>query len=138
MKPSLERIMAWSLAAAFFYAGILKLRDPAQFGTELENYRLLPAAWAHAAAYFVPLLEVVVAFGLIIKPYRLGAWLLSIALGAAFTFFVSSAWMRGLDITCGCFGSSSTHVGPLTAARAAAIFLFAGFGFWRAAKAEGR
>jgi hypothetical protein len=44
--------------------------------------------------------------------------------------------MRGLDITCGCFGSSSTHVGALTTTRATVILLVALVGFWRAAKTE--
>jgi hypothetical protein len=130
------RVAQWSLAALLLYAGILKLRDPAQFGTELENYRLLSEAWARRASYFIPWLEIATALGLIVRPLRLGGWLLSVALGMGFTFFVTSAWLRGLDISCGCFGSTSTPVGPLATARAGLILLVALFGLWRAAKMQ--
>ncbi|HEX2854147.1 MAG TPA: MauE/DoxX family redox-associated membrane protein [Opitutaceae bacterium] len=116
------------LAALFLYAGIMKLRDPAGFAEELENYRLISGRVATSAGYLVPWLEILAAAALLTKPLRLGGWLASVALSAGFTAFVVSAWMRGLDISCGCFGSSDSTVGLTAAARAAGIFIVAAAG----------
>lgn len=109
------------IAVLFLYAGAMKLRNPAAFAEEIENYRLLSRQLSVAASYYVPWLEILAAIALLAKPLRLGGWALSTALSGAFTVFVVSAWMRGLDISCGCFGSSSSPVGLGAAARAAGI-----------------
>jgi putative oxidoreductase len=132
----LYRVAQWGLAALLLVAGALKLRDPAQFGSDLENYQLLSTAWTQRAGFFIPWLEIAAAIGLLVRPLRLGGWALSVVLGLGFTVFVSSAWARGLDISCGCFGSSHTPVGPLAATRAALILLITLAGFWRATREE--
>lgn len=119
------------LAALFLLAGAMKLRDTGAFAGEIENYRLLSPQFSLAAAYLVPWLEIFGAIALFSKPLRLGGWSICVILCAGFTFFVGSAWMRGLDISCGCFGSSSSAIGPGTVSRASAMLLVASAGFWR-------
>lgn len=136
MKSLFYRSAQWGLAIMFVYAGVMKLHDPIQFSIELGNYRLLPEALALRMGAWLPWLEIFAGLGLLLKPVRLGSWFLSAALGLGFTIFVTSAWLRGLDISCGCFGSSSTRVGPVVAFRAGAIFVIATLGLIRAMRLQ--
>lgn len=94
------------MGAWFLYAGGLKIFGTGleQFVKDIGNYRLVEGNAAVAAAYLVPWLEVVA--GLCFLPGYLmkGAWLAMLGLVGAFTFSVGSAWLRGLDISCGCLG----------------------------------
>ncbi len=128
----------WALAAALVVAGGLKVAQPATFVTDLENYRLLPIEVAFALGLYLPWLEIVTAAALVSRRWRLAGWLIAAVLGLGFVVFVGSAWARGLDVSCGCFGGAATPVGPVAAARALGIFAFAVAGFfrdYRAAKA---
>jgi uncharacterized membrane protein YphA (DoxX/SURF4 family) len=84
-----------------------KLRDPAAFAVAINNYRLLPPSAAGLIAHCLPWLELVTALGLLAPSplRRQGAWLLACALAALFFAAQTSAWLRGLDISCGCFGT---------------------------------
>jgi putative oxidoreductase len=121
-----------AFAVVFLYAAGAKLSDPARFVADLGNYHLLPAAGAYLAGLLVPWAEAVCALALLTKPWRLGGWLLAVALGAGFTVFVTSAWLRGLDISCGCFGSSvRSPVTAWAALRTIPYPLLAAAGLWR-------
>lgn len=113
------------LAALFAVAAIPKLLDPAAFVTAVGHYRLLPPAATYATGLLLPWLELLVALALLI-PNRLrsGAWLLACTLCLAFALAHTSAWLRGLDITCGCFGGEST-VNALSSLARFGLFLFA-------------
>ncbi len=102
--PLLARI---ALAAVFLYAGVSKLLDPAAFAVSIENYRLLPCAPSGWAALYLPWLETGCALGLFLPGLRLGAAALLAALCTGFCGFITSALVRGLDISCGCFGGAA-------------------------------
>jgi uncharacterized membrane protein YphA (DoxX/SURF4 family) len=100
--------MAWlcalGLAAVFLAAALLKLRDVAGFYREIENYQVFPPVLAVGLAYYVPALELVAAVAVLVPRWRRpGALVLGLLL-AAFLGLLTSAWVRGLDISCGCFG----------------------------------
>jgi putative oxidoreductase len=125
------------LAAILAYAGVAKVLDPARFVADLDNYRLVPAIVAYGAGLLVPWVEIASAAALLIRPLRLGGWLLAFLLGAGFAVFVGSAWLRGLDISCGCFGGAAPM--PVTgwaALRTALYPLLAAAGFWYEARRE--
>jgi hypothetical protein len=120
-----------AFAGIFVYAAGAKLLDPARFVADLGNYRLLPSAATYVAGLLIPWAEVVCALALLMKPWRLGGWFLAVALGAGFAVFVASAWMRGLDISCGCFGSSvRSPVTGWATLRTSLFPLLAAAGFW--------
>ncbi|MFA6961376.1 MAG: MauE/DoxX family redox-associated membrane protein [Opitutaceae bacterium] len=95
------------LAGVLGFAGALKLRDPAAFATDIENFQLLPAGPSALFAVYLPWLELLVAAGLLLPRWRSSAALLATALFAVFTVAVAAAMARGLDITCGCFGHAA-------------------------------
>jgi putative oxidoreductase len=105
----LWRILDFVLAAIFIYAGALKAFDPVQFASDIDNYKLLPWPVSVALAFYLPWLEIFCALGLVFWFLYRGA--LSILTGSivVFTLATIAAKVRGLDITCGCFGHASQH-----------------------------
>jgi putative oxidoreductase len=117
MKVALT-ILRVVLGGLFVWAGILKLLDVSAFIDEVGNYRLLPAL-APLLGTTLPTIEI--AAGVALAATR-GAWrsaaaLLVLSMMVVFTIAVSSAWLRGIDVRCGCFGTGGGPIGPLTVAR---------------------
>jgi hypothetical protein len=95
------------LGAVLAYAGVLKLLEPAAFAEDIQNYRLLPDAWAGPLALGLPVLELVIAVGLLLPSHVSGAGLLSGLLFTTFALAMTQAKLRGIDLECGCFGGTS-------------------------------
>lgn len=99
-------------------AGLLKLREPSELATEIANYQLLPGIAPYLAAT-LPTTEILLGVGLVIFPTR---WRRPAAAGAlvfflTFLIAVSSAVLRHINISCGCFGAGGDTVSPLTLGR---------------------
>jgi putative oxidoreductase len=94
------------LAGVFFYAAIPKIADPAAFAVDIANYRILPGGAVHALAVTLPWIELVVAVLLVLGFWTRAAAILSGLMLLVFIASMASAVVRGLDIDCGCFGSS--------------------------------
>jgi putative oxidoreductase len=92
------------LGVVFLYAGISKAINPATFKTDLAAFRLLPEFALAPMAFYLPYLELLVGASLVIGILYSGGLLLTGGLLAGFFAFLISAWYRGLDISCGCFG----------------------------------
>lgn len=95
------------LAVMLAYAGASKLLEPAAFAEDIQNYRALPDAWAGPLALGLPVLELVVAVGLVVSSHAAGASLLSGLLLLGFAAAMAQAKLRGIDLECGCFGGHS-------------------------------
>lgn len=95
------------LGVFFIVAGVAKIADPAHFAKEIINYNLTPLYIVNIIALFLPWLELItgllLAFGVKIKTNSLIIGLLLIM----FILMVFSAMLRGLNISCGCFGKAS-------------------------------
>ena len=85
-------------------AGALKLPDPAGSVRAVRAYDLLPEAVGPAVGYALPAVEVALGLALLLGVFTRGAAALSVVLFAAFVAGIASAWARGLQIDCGCFG----------------------------------
>ena len=125
LKAALWTLGRWALLLALIVAGALKAAKPAAFISDLENYRLLTSLQSFGLGLYLPWFEIVTGVALALPRWRLAAWFAAAGLGLGFSIFVLSAWARGLDVSCGCFGGASTPVGPLAAVRAVGIFAFA-------------
>lgn len=101
-----------ALGGLFLVAGVLKLHDPTAFASEVANYHLLPALGPLLAAT-LPVIEILSGAVLIAAPsgWRAAAALLIALLVGLFTIAVAQVLVRGINVSCGCFGSSS---GPVT------------------------
>ncbi len=96
-----------ALAGVFLYAGVVKALDPARFAGEVAAYQLTPHTLSTLAALYLPPFEILCALALFWRPWRLPALVLLGGLLVFFTGAIASAWIRGLDIACGCFGGSA-------------------------------
>jgi putative oxidoreductase len=103
------RILDFVLAGIFIYAGALKAIDPVQFGSDIDNYKILPWPVSVALAFYLPWLEILCALALIFRFLYRGALSILMVLIVTFTLATIAARVRGLDITCGCFGHVSQH-----------------------------
>lgn len=116
------KIVTWAfcviLAVVFVVAAVPKLIDPGSFANDLLNYRLLPENLVGLFALFVPALELAIAAALLWPRYQRGAALLSLVLLVGFAAAMAQARIRGIDLSCGCFGAAfESKVSWLTVAR---------------------
>ena len=99
-------IIRWIVGGIFIYAGASKLLNPAVFSMEISNYHLLHFWGASALAVYLPWLEIVAGTFVIFRKWTLSSLGILFALTLIFLIAICSAWFRGLDISCGCFGHS--------------------------------
>jgi putative oxidoreductase len=105
----LWRIVDVIVAGIFIYAGVLKVLDPVQFAHDIDNYKILPWPISAALAFYLPWLEIFCGLALVVRFLYRGALSILTALIVVFTLATIAAKVRGLDITCGCFGHASQH-----------------------------
>ena len=96
-------------ASAFADLGNLSLADPAEFAHDINNFRILPWILSVALGFYLPWLEILCGLGLVFRVLYRGALSILTALIVVFTLATIAAKVRGLDITCGCFGHASQH-----------------------------
>jgi uncharacterized membrane protein YphA (DoxX/SURF4 family) len=111
-KAYLLLIARLLLAAVFLLAALPKIQDPVAFASSIEGFRVVGSDLAVWIALILPWLELVTGFGLLIPQIRRGSAMIIALLLLAFIGLHASAWMRGLDISCGCFGVNEDHTAP--------------------------
>ncbi|HKJ90771.1 MAG TPA: MauE/DoxX family redox-associated membrane protein [Oceanipulchritudo sp.] len=104
MKIGLERLLLAILSLFFLYAGGSKLVDPHAFSLAIERYHLVDGLAAHLLAFWLPWVECVAALFLWPRRWRLAAAAVLGGLMLVFQVALTMAFVRGLDIDCGCLG----------------------------------
>jgi putative oxidoreductase len=133
--PQLSRVLAAvlriGLGVLFVVAGAVKWADPTAFAQEIANYQLLPGLAPHLAV-LLPAIEITAGAVLLAGPlvWRRAAAAALFLVTAAFTVAVTAAVLRGLDISCGCFGGDSAKVTWLTVLRNLALLAAAAYLAW--------
>src|SRR5213595_1565159 len=103
------RIVGLVVAGVFIYAGVVKAFDPIRFASDIDNYKILPWAMSVRLAFYLPWLEIFCGIALIARRLYVGGLSLLTPLVLIFLVATIAAKVRGLDITCGCFGHVSQH-----------------------------
>ncbi len=112
------------LGCMFLWSSLPKIRQPYDFLSDVYNYELVGPKLGLLVAMTLPWMELLVGICLIGGVFVGGALLASAGMGAMFTFVIASALYRGLEISCGCFSTSSAdQVSYLTLVRAAIILV---------------
>jgi hypothetical protein len=101
------RIVDLVVGGIFIYAGAIKALDPIRFASDIDNYKILPWMIAAGLAFYLPWLEILCGLALISRRLYLGGLSILTALTSVFILAAVAAKIRGLDITCGCFGHAS-------------------------------
>lgn len=94
------------LGALFIYAAWTKLPALDAFAEEIANYRLLPGALVPFFAAALPGIEVLAGALLLTNRWPRAAALLLSLLLLVFIGALSQALLRGINLTCGCFGGA--------------------------------
>jgi len=128
------RVVQWVLACAigvtFLYAAKFKIADPADFAQSIKHYRILPLALVNGLAILLPWWEISAGIGILIPQLRRASAGILFSLTTVFAAAVVSAMVRGLDITCGCFGQHSTKAGLQTLVVDILVLLATGLLLW--------
>ena len=112
------------LGCMFLYGSLSKIRQPYDFLSSVYDYELVGPKLGVLVAMVLPWAELLVGVCLVGGIFISGALLVSITMGAMFSFVIASALHRGLNISCGCFSASSTEqIGYITLIRALLIML---------------
>src|SRR6266446_9994739 len=118
------------VGGVFIYAGAIKVLDPVHFANDIDNYKILPWTIGVGLAFYLPWLEILCGLALVGRVLYRGGLSILTALIGIFIAATIAAKIRGLDITCGCFGhasknwSFSTHLALDLAILAALIALW--------------
>lgn len=123
MAGRLERFWYWAglgarllVGGVWIAAGVLKLPDPAVSVRAVRAYQLLPEVVVPTVGYGLPILEIVVGALLIVGLGLRVTAVISALLMVAFIIGIASAWARGLQIECGCFGGGGGSADNASAA----------------------
>jgi putative oxidoreductase len=98
-----------TVGGIFIYAGAIKALDPIRFASDIDNYKILPWTISVRLAFYLPWLEILCGLALIARRLYLGGLSILTVLTSIFIIATIAAKIRGLDITCGCFGHASKN-----------------------------
>jgi putative oxidoreductase len=106
------RVTRFALGALLLAAALAKIGDATGLALQVHNYRLAPGWSENLVAILLPWVELCTGLALVLGIRARAGAVIGLSLMVAFTIAVGSAWARGLDFECGCFGkASASHVG---------------------------
>jgi len=94
-----------AVAATFLMASLPKLQAPLEFAESVSAFQLIGPVASLWVAITLPWLELISGIGLVIPQIRRSSAFIISLLLLLFIGLHVSAWNRGLDISCGCFGA---------------------------------
>lgn len=111
----IPRFLRIGFGLLLIYAAIDKIRYPLDFAQMVENYRVVGEDLSYWIAVFIPSLEIILGLLLMSGFWRRTAALMTMALMLVFLVLVTQAYVRGLDVHCGCFstGEEGEAIGPM-------------------------
>ena len=124
MKLAIAFVLAstrLTLGVVLVYAGITKIRHPYEYLVAVYGYQMVGPVVGAVVAAGMPWLEVITGVLLIWRMMLPGALVVSSLLGIVICIATTSALARGLEISCGCFGSPAEHITAITIWRAYAF-----------------
>ena len=130
----IELLARIALGGVFLVAGILKILDPGSLLAATETYQIIPYRWSYWLALYLPWVEVLAGLGILSQKAYPGSLFLITALLAVFLIALTQAWVRGLNIICGCFSNAtaeSTGRYVFYVTRDLSLLGVAGFLWWR-------
>lgn len=106
-EKKLYHILRISLAIVFIYASLDKILHPQDFAQAVFNYQVLPDYLINLTAILLPWLELVLGICLLGNIWINGSSLTAALLMLIFMMLITFNLIRGLDVGCGCFSSTS-------------------------------
>lgn len=111
-EPWILPVLAVLFGGTFIYAGVVKASDPGLFLIDIRSYDMPIMHDPHAAwlAISLPWLEIFAGLAVVAGMFRASGLLILNVLLMVFFFAIGSAWHRGINIKCGCFGQTGPDV----------------------------
>ena len=103
-KFAFERLCRLALGALFMYSAWAKIGDPGVFADAVVRYEMLPDFMVGMFSLTMPMLELVAGFALVFTKWTRESALLIAVMLLMFMVALAQALVRGLEISCGCFG----------------------------------
>jgi len=91
------------IGALFIISSATKIPDPARFADSIANYKILPDIFLMPMAYTVPWIQLIAGVALILDIYAQSSAFILCGLLVVYIAAITSAYIRGIDIECGCF-----------------------------------
>ncbi len=91
------------VGAVFIYSSLDKLFNQEAFAKAIYNYKFLPGIFINIFAIVIPYLELFCGILLIAGIFKRGSSFIISVLLIVFIIALTQAYVRGLDISCGCF-----------------------------------
>ncbi len=101
------------VGGVFLYTGWAKIQDIDDTIRSVRNYQLLPEAVVPTVGSALPVLELILGVLLVAGLLTRFTAAFTALVSLAFFVGVASAWARGLQIECGCFGNSGFTTNPV-------------------------
>ena len=96
------------LGIVLIVAGGLKVTSPLVSARAVRAFQILPYDFAGYVGYALPVVEILIGLLLVAGLFTRLSAAVGGLLMVAFIIGISSAWIRGLSIDCGCFGGGGT------------------------------
>ena len=93
------------LGGMFVYAAWTKIQDPALFASSVASYDILPDDLVGLVALVLPMVELLSGIVLVFTRWSREAALIMLGMMLVFLVGLVQAAVRGLEISCGCFGA---------------------------------
>ena len=99
------------IGGVFVYAGVVKAGVARTLGDDIRHYDLVPwPVLVTVLAVYLPWVEIAAGLAVLCRRLYLGGLVAIAGLMIVFTAALGSAWARGLDISCGCFGNGEAKI----------------------------
>jgi uncharacterized membrane protein YphA (DoxX/SURF4 family) len=103
-------LLRLAIGAIFIVAGVSKAGNAALFAAQIAGFRLLPEVLIAPLAVMLPYWEILLGALVIVGLFtRAAAWI-AVLLLALFDLAIASAVVRGMSVSCGCFGPNDATV----------------------------
>jgi hypothetical protein len=103
-KNSFDAIATWIIGLSFLIAGFPHWANSYYFLGSIYAYKLVEPGIGQIMAMSMPIIQLVLALCFLTRTFLDASHLATLFLLVSFATVQTSAWVRGLDISCGCFG----------------------------------
>ena len=100
-------VLRWLIGVVLIWAALGKLANAQDFLANLYDYRIpLPGSFLRHVAVTLPWIELLCGLAMLTGFWQESALALVFLMMMFFLAATGQAWIRGLDINCGCFGTA--------------------------------
>jgi hypothetical protein len=111
----IDAAVCYSVGLALLFSGLLHLSNPYMFLASILQYGLTNTATSQTLSLLLPSFQITAAVALLSGVWRTAAIVSSFALFSLFSVAQWFAIVNNLPISCGCFGSLSHAITPVSA-----------------------